>query len=55
MTKQKLNSSNLHQRQYSSYSSALKAIKIVEKREQIIFDKIAINQIAEDCFEVLNF
>jgi hypothetical protein len=48
-----LNSKNLHRRQYASYSSANKGIKIVEKREKITLDKVAINQLDENCFEVL--
>ena len=48
-----LNSKNLCGRQYSSYGSASRAIKIVEKREGICFDKASINQLDETCFEVL--
>jgi len=48
-----LNSKNLHKRQYSTYFSANRAIKIVEKRESITLNKVAINQLDEDCFEIL--
>jgi hypothetical protein len=52
-TRNMLNSKNLCGRQYSSYGSASRAIKIVEKREGICFDKASINQLDETCFEVL--
>ena len=51
--KNKLTSSNIINRQYGTYASALRAIKTVEKRENITLGKIAINQLDENCFEII--
>jgi hypothetical protein len=49
----KLTSSNIINKQYGSYASALRAIKIVERRENITLDRVSINQLDENCFEII--
>jgi hypothetical protein len=48
-----LNSISINGRQYSSYYSCMRAIKTVEKKENITLNKVSVNQLDMGCFEIL--